>query len=121
MGRGNPASEPARAGGTIDALEPPCPIERMQAAPRPQWPGPQHGLDPLLEPLVVEPDDFGKTERPTIAIAAILERTDQLAAALDDPAAWPRGCDIDQNRIAPVRLPRTKEIACRPQMERVGV
>ena len=92
----------------------------MEPAARPQRPRPHEALDPLLECLVVEPDDLGKPDRGTIATTAILERSDQLPVASNDAAGGPRARGVDQNGIVPVRPPRTAQCGRRPDMKRIG-
>src|SRR2546428_609248 len=111
-------TRPRRA---VDALEPSGAIERVQLAPGPQRARPQQRLDALFEAVVVEAGDLGQAERRAVAVAAVLERPDQLAVAADDAAGGPRGREIDQHRIAPMRGPRPEQVGRRPDVQRIGM
>jgi hypothetical protein len=89
-------------------------LPAAQAAAGPQRPRAQNGLDALLEPLVVEAGDLGEAERGAIAVSAVLERPDQLVAALYDAAAGSGRRQVDEDRVAPVRCPGAQEVGRRP-------
>src|SRR5262249_6513577 len=98
----------------VDAFEPSGAVQRVQAAAGPQRPRAQNGLDALLEPLIVEAGNLREAERSAIAVAAVLERPDQLVAALYDAAAGPGRRQVDEDRVTPVRRPGAQEVGCRP-------
>src|SRR6187401_3152946 len=82
--------EAARGGGAVDAFQASGAIERVQSAAGPEGAGAQDGFDVLLEGFVVESRDARKPKRGAIAVAAILERTDQRSVAYHDTAGGPR-------------------------------
>ena len=79
----------------------------MEPSPRPEWARPQHSLDPLREPFVVELSDFSKAERRAVTLMAVLERPDELTAPPHNMAGRSRSRNVNYERILPMRLPRT--------------
>src|SRR4249919_4249906 len=94
-------------GRTVDALETSCPVERVQASPRPALVRTQEPDEPLVESFLVEGRDLHDRQGGPIPTAAVLDRAKQPASAVHDPARRSCGRDVDKKRIAVMRRPWT--------------
>src|SRR5271156_545946 len=93
---------------TIDALDPPRAIQGVQSAVGPAPIGAKHGMDSLLEMLLVQRRDLSKTDAGATAVRAILHRPPQFAVARKHGAGRPRRSLIDKHRIGWMRRPTTE-------------
>src|SRR4051794_33192445 len=98
-------SEPSRCCRAIDAFQATGTVERVQAPARPKRAGLQDRVDALREAFFIESRDLGKPERSPVTLAAVLERPDQPATAIDDAPRGAGRSDIDEKRVPTMRMP----------------